>query len=69
MIEFTSVNKKAMTANAMMVSKVEADGSEIDGTTRVVTHRPTIVAINRAIKSIRLFLRTGTLLAQRTPMG
>ena len=68
-IEFTRVNTKAMTARAMTVSDAVVDVMEIDGTRRVVTHSPAIVATNRAMKSICSFLRSGTLLAWRTPHG
>ena len=69
MIEFTSVNTSATTANTMSVSDTEEDVTETDGTTSVVTHRPAIVANKRAMKSINPFLRTGTTLACRMPNG
>jgi len=42
-----------MTARAMTVSDAVVDVMEIDGTRRVVTHSPAIVAISRAMKQAK----------------
>ena len=69
MIEFTSVNTRATTASTITVSDADEDDTEIDGTRRVDTHSPAIVANKRAMNSICQFLRNGTLFARRTRHG
>ena len=69
MIEFTAVNTRAMTASTMMVCEADDESIEIDGTRRIVTHRPAIVANKRAMKSICQFLRSGMMFARPNLMG